>query len=142
MPTAKKPANRATNIIAGKPRKSTAGIRPVAGIGRTSAADRKTADRGTKADRVDPSTGRERGTERAAAPRRPGIALRERTKGATILGLLQRRDGATLAEMIEATGWQAHSVRGFLSGALRKKHGLVIASTKDAAGERRYRITG
>jgi hypothetical protein len=57
-----------------------------------------------------------------------------------ILGLLQRKDGATIAEMIRATGWQAHSVRGFVSGALRKKSGLSVTSERNEAGERRYRI--
>jgi hypothetical protein len=56
------------------------------------------------------------------------------------MGLLKRREGATLKELMEATEWQAHSVRGFLSGTLRKKMGLKIESAKSAAGERRYSI--
>jgi hypothetical protein len=54
--------------------------------------------------------------------------------------LLQSKEGATVAEMTGATGWQAHSVRGFLSGSLKKKLGLEVTSTKSAAGERRYRM--
>jgi hypothetical protein len=46
------------------------------------------------------------------------------TKKAQVLALLRRTQGATLAELVEATGWQAHSVRGFLSGAVGKKMGL------------------
>jgi Protein of unknown function (DUF3489) len=49
-------------------------------------------------------------------------------------------EGAALKELMEATEWQAHSVRGFLSGALRKKMGLKIESAKDTLGERRYSI--
>jgi hypothetical protein len=62
------------------------------------------------------------------------------SKTATMLQLLRRPEGAALAELMAATEWQAHSVRGFLSGALRKKMGLKIESVKSAAGERRYSI--
>jgi hypothetical protein len=61
-------------------------------------------------------------------------------KTATVLQLLRRPEGAGLAELMAATEWQAHSVRGFLSGTLRKKMGLKIESAKSAAGERRYSI--
>lgn len=56
------------------------------------------------------------------------------------LNLLNRKRGATLAELMEATGWQAHSVRGFLFGTVKKKTGFGIGSEKDKAGIRRYRI--
>jgi hypothetical protein len=56
------------------------------------------------------------------------------------INLLSRRDGATLAELIVATEWQAHSVRGFLSGTIKKKLGLSVTSTRDEDGARRYRI--
>ena len=59
------------------------------------------------------------------------------TKGGKILALIGREQGASLMELREATGWQAHSVRGFLSIA-GKKHNLKIASVKNAAGERIY----
>ena len=59
------------------------------------------------------------------------------TKGGKILALIGREQGASLTELREATGWQAHSVRGFLSIA-GKKHNLKIASVKNAAGERIY----
>jgi hypothetical protein len=58
-----------------------------------------------------------------------------------VLDLLKRPDGATLADIQSATGWQAHSVRGFLSGALGKKMGLAVESFKTAEGARAYRIT-
>lgn len=56
------------------------------------------------------------------------------------LDLLARRDGATLKELVAATDWQAHSVRGFLSGTIKKKLGISVTSTRDADGARRYRI--
>jgi hypothetical protein len=67
-------------------------------------------------------------------------ATRKGTKTAKILGMLQRSGGASIKELCKATGWQAHSVRGFLSGALKKKMGLRIDSAKRADGERTYRV--
>ena len=55
--------------------------------------------------------------------------------------LLEKPKGASLAELTEATGWQAHSVRGFLSGAIGKKMGLQVRSTKLEDGTRVYAIT-
>jgi hypothetical protein len=56
--------------------------------------------------------------------------------------MLRRPEGATIAQVIAATGWQAHTVRGVISGALKKKRGLEVTSEKNAAGERVYRIAG
>jgi hypothetical protein len=61
------------------------------------------------------------------------------SKQDAVLGLLRRKHGATVAEMMAATGWQAHSVRGFMSGALKKRLRLKVISDKDEkTGERRY----
>jgi len=60
--------------------------------------------------------------------------------GAVIL-LLRRPDGAPLSELMATTGWQAHSVRGAIAGALKKKLGLTITSEKTPSG-RTYRIVG
>ena len=59
-------------------------------------------------------------------------------KGDKIIELMQRKGGATLVEMQNASDWQAHSVRGFLSGIVRKKMGLTIVSVKPEGGERTY----
>jgi hypothetical protein len=64
-----------------------------------------------------------------------------RTKSATVIALLSAKDGTTITEIATATGWQNHSVRGFLSGTVRKKLGHEVASTL-VDGERRYRIAG
>jgi hypothetical protein len=55
--------------------------------------------------------------------------------------MLQRANGTTLYDIMQATGWQAHSVRGFISGTLGKKMRLTVASTKGEDGQRRYAIT-
>ena len=79
--------------------------------------------------------------KRVAKPARSKGAStpRAESKGAKILELIARPKGATLAEIMKATEWQAHSVRGFLSTA-GKKRGLSIESSKNDAGERVYQI--
>jgi hypothetical protein len=59
-----------------------------------------------------------------------------------ILALLRRKQGASLAEMQSATDWQAHSVRGFLSGTVKRRLRLKLLSSKAKNGERRYAIAG
>jgi hypothetical protein len=65
---------------------------------------------------------------------------RDGSKAAKVLDLLKKPDGATLAELMKVTAWQAHSVRGFLSGTVGKKLGLAVTSTKAEDGERTYSI--
>lgn len=62
------------------------------------------------------------------------------TRSAIILRLLRAKRGASIGELMEVTGWQAHSVRGFLSGTVRKTLGLALESKIGAAGERRYQL--
>lgn len=62
------------------------------------------------------------------------------TKAERILILLRRPTGATVAELSKVAGWQEHSVRGFISGTLKKRKGLDVLSEKDDKGVRRYRI--
>jgi hypothetical protein len=75
----------------------------------------------------------------AKTGRKPACRATGRTqsKGAKILEMIGRAKGATLAEIMTATGWQAHSVRGFISTA-GKKHGVKIESLKNEAGNRVY----
>jgi hypothetical protein len=65
----------------------------------------------------------------AAATPKP-VTIRAGTKQAQIIALLQRPEGAAITEIVAETGWMAHSVRGLISGALKKKLGLPIASEK------------
>ena|SRR6202521_5334795 len=78
--------------------------------------------------------------KKAHKSRKKAGAARDGTKAAKVLDLLKRSGGATLAEIMKATGWQAHSVRGFISGTLGKKMGLKVASAKAEDGERTYSI--
>ena len=82
-----------------------------------------------------------KGTSRATKAKAAGAIAREGSKTAEVVELLRRKQGATLAEIMKATGWQAHSVRGFLSGTIRKKMGLKVESAKGSDGERSYLLT-
>jgi predicted transcriptional regulator len=68
-------------------------------------------------------------------------AKREGTKQSVLIELLKRSEGATLAQMTEATNWQVHTIRGAMAGALKKKLGLEITSEKQTGADRIYRIT-
>jgi len=66
--------------------------------------------------------------------------VRGESKQATLITLLKRSSGTTIDEMAKATGWQRHSIRGIMSGVLKKRLGLSIAAEKEERG-RVYRIT-
>ena len=68
------------------------------------------------------------------------VAVRAGTKQAQIIALLQRPEGASIGEIVEVTGWQAHSARGMISGALKKKLGLTVTSVKEQERGSVYRI--
>ena len=72
------------------------------------------------------------------APRAKGA--REGSKTAIVLELLKRAGGVTSKELMEATAWQAHAVRGFLSGTIGQKMGLKLVSAKGDSGERTYSL--
>jgi hypothetical protein len=64
---------------------------------------------------------------------------REGSKTAQVVAMLQRKNGATLSEIMEKMGWQRHTVRGFMAGAM-KKAGFAVESFKSDKGDRTYRI--
>jgi hypothetical protein len=79
-------------------------------------------------------------TAQSTAPRSGGVAKMIATsKQAQVVAMLQSASGATIAAMMNATGWQQHSVRGFLAGVVRKKLKLKLNSMK-VDGDRVYRI--
>ena len=71
---------------------------------------------------------------------KPAGAPREGTKQALLVDMLRRSDGATIGQIVEATGWQPHTARGAISGAIKKKLGLTVTSEKTEGGERTYHI--
>ena len=68
------------------------------------------------------------------------VRTRADSKQALVIALLQRPAGATIAQIMEATGWQQHTVRGALAGTLKKRLGLTITSSKESGAQRVYRI--
>lgn len=65
---------------------------------------------------------------------------REGTKQATLIGMLRAQEGATIEEIMAATGWQSHTIRGAMAGALEKKLGLDVTSEKVEGRGRIYRL--
>ena len=83
-----------------------------------------------------------RQTSRAVKARSPSRRgrRRSRTKTRIALALPRRTDGASIAEMRRALGWQEHSVRGLLAGTVKKMAGVIPVSETGDTGPRRYRI--
>lgn len=93
------------------------------------------------ARKAKPQTGAEVAptTEVTEAPK--PVAIRAGTKQAQIIALLQRPEGASIAEIVEATSWQAHTARGAISGALKKKLGLPVTAEKVEGRGTVYKLT-
>jgi hypothetical protein len=89
--------------------------------------------KGKAPNKPSPSKKTPKGAKKAAG-------ARDGSKTSKVLELLRRSDGVTLKELMKATGWQPHSVRGFLSGTVGKKMGLAVTSTKGEDGERTYSL--
>ena len=119
--TAEKPEpHQKANTRARKPH-----VAPAKGKAAKKATSAKKATRGAKvAKRAKPESG-----------------ARQGSKTAKVLDLLKRSGGATLQEIMKATDWQPHSVRGFISGILGKKMGLKVESVKREDGERVYSLS-
>jgi len=75
-------------------------------------------------------------------PAKSSASARHGTKQMLLIDLLKRKKGATIAEAVDALGWQPHSVRGAISGTLKKKLHLAVTSEKVEGSGRVYRITG
>jgi Protein of unknown function (DUF3489) len=79
----------------------------------------------------------------AVKPKRatvPAKATKRKTKGDAVIEMLRKPGGATLDAIAKSTGWQPHSIRGFVSCTLKKRLGLVVVSAKQEGGERTYSI--
>ena len=108
----------------------------------------KSAPKAKKAAKSAPAKGKatKKATPAKKAPKSPkaaktpeSVGPREGSKTAQVVAMLQRKNGATLAEIMEKMGWQKHTVRGFMAGAM-KKAGYTVESFKSEKGERTYRI--
>ena len=77
-------------------------------------------------------------TKRMERELNPSAAPARQSKKASLIALLQRADGAAISDLIEATGWQAHSVRAALTGF--RKEGKELVRAKDEAGVTHYRL--
>jgi hypothetical protein len=98
----------------------------------------KPAKKATPAKKAHKTAAKPKGGRPEKAAKEKGVL--EGSKTETILDLLKRPGGVTAKELLKATGWQPHSVRGFLSGTIRKKMGLEVLSTKGEDGERTYSV--
>lgn len=93
------------------------------------------------ADKAAQPRARKSGT-RKAPTKQFALKAKATSKQAKVLAMLQSPTGTTVAAMMKATKWQQHSVRGFLSGVVRKKLRLKLSSKLNADGERIYQVTG
>lgn len=89
---------------------------------------------------IDPVVVKTMAALRDAKPEAIAAAQRPDTKQARLISMLQRSEGASIAEVAEALGWLHHSIRGAISGSLKRKLGLQITSEKNATRGRIYRI--
>jgi len=78
-------------------------------------------------------------SSKAQASEKPQLGFRQNSKLATVIAMLRAPRGTTIAELSKATGWQAHSLRGAISGTIKKKLVLTVTSVKND-GVRTYRI--
>jgi hypothetical protein len=96
--------------------------------------------KGKASEKATPAKKSPKSGKATAKPAKPESGTpREGSKTAQVVAMLQRKNGATLSEIMEKMGWQAHTVRGFMAGAIRTA-GYEIESFKPEGGERTYRI--
>jgi hypothetical protein len=120
-----------TTLIATETGLQAIGIQPVVASAMTNLRKAK----------LEPATTPQNAAETTSDPAMPKpIAIRAGTKQAQIIALIQRPEGASISEIVEATGWLPHSVRGLISGGLKKKLGVPVMSEKEETRGSVYRI--
>ena len=115
-------------------RKAKAGARAA----KVAPAKAKASKKATPAKKAPKTAPKAKAARQGKAAKEMGA--REGSKTQTILELLKRPGGVTSKELMKVTGWQPHSLRGFLSGTVGKKMGLAVVSTKGEDGERSYSV--
>ena len=113
-------------------------VAPAKAASKKAATQKKGAPKGRKTAKGAKPKAEGKAKKAAKKTERKAAAPRAESKGAKILDMIARAKGATLAEIMKATDWQAHSVRGFISIAA-KKHSINIESSKNEAGDRVYK---
>jgi hypothetical protein len=139
---AKPDTKRSSNLAATRP--PTAGLAKSATVGRGLGQPSANASRDDASPRNDaiPSKAKARRPVQSDVEVIEVIRDFVSTKQERVLALLSRSEGAAIAEIMAATGWQQHSVRGFFAGTVKKKLGFDLVSSCDDAGVRHYRIDG
>jgi hypothetical protein len=126
----------------------SAAVKPTKVVTKKSATPKKDTSKGkkgakaTKAKDGAPAKAQKpakKATKSAKATEPKAESPREGSKTAQVVAMLQRKGGATLPEIMAKMGWQKHTVRGFMAGAM-KKAGITVESFKPEGGERTYRI--
>ena len=134
--------NQATETTQADAAEQGAHVAPEKAPSKKGASQKKGAPKGQKtAKGAKAKAAPKKASKKAAKPARKkeASAPRAESKGAKIIDMIGRAKGATLAEIMKATGWQAHSVRGFISTAA-KKNRIKIESSKNDSGDRVYKI--
>jgi hypothetical protein len=106
----------------------------------SAATKSKRPEHNTAAKAAKPKSSRQHSSAAAATKSSSNLHESRVTKHDRVLTLLSKPDGVTIAEMMQATDWQQHSVRGFLAGTVKKKLRFTLTSTKKEGDVRRYRI--
>ena len=114
-------------------------VAPAKAASKKAATEKKSAPKGKGTAKGAKPKKAAKAAKKAAKPERKATTPRAESKGAKILDMIARAKGATLSEIMKATDWQAHSVRGFISIAA-KKHSINIESSKNEVGDRVYRV--
>ena len=124
-----------------------ASVAPEKASSKKAASTKKGAPKSRKSAKGDKpkatATAKPKKPKKAKAPKKTtkpkAEGAREGSKTAQVVAMLQRKNGATLEEIMDKMGWQKHTVRGFMAGAM-KKAGYTVESFKSDQGERTYRI--
>ncbi|MGO9229865.1 MAG: DUF3489 domain-containing protein [Bryobacteraceae bacterium] len=132
--------NAETNDTAGTVAAQGATVAPEKTASKKGASRKKGTPKAKRSVKAAAAKNEAKASKKATKPTQTkATAPRTESKGARILEMIGRAKGATLAEIMAVTGWQAHSVRGFISTA-GKKHGMKIESLKNESGDRVYQI--